>query len=254
MFTEEKYNRAIMYYSDALDSGDIIDSIAFHLRKNRAIAHSKTGNFVWAISDCCEALELNKNDIDMLLLRANCHTFLEQFEKAQEDYERAIKYDELKNDAKKLEEIKTKIVEVKNKAKYKIARTMNSSGEEKMSDNKFDEALEFYSQAVDLWPENILFLSNRAECYMKLDKFKLAVGDYQFICATANISADDFHKMIKCYIFIGNVTKAEKCILESGNFVTKIDGRIISKINDLKILMVKINEFYKKNDFKNTRE
>ncbi|XP_031625601.1 uncharacterized protein LOC116342217 [Contarinia nasturtii] len=252
MFAEDRFYEAADLYTEALDSGDIIDSIAFHLLKNRAVAQRKIGNFRDAISDCSKALKIDENNLDVLLLRADCHSCLELFEQSINDYEAAINTETLKNDAERFEKIQLKINKMKVDAKHEKAKNMNSHASDRMAKEEFEEALNFYSQAIGLWPENISFLSNRANCYIKMEKHKAAVGDFQSILATGNIYPEDFYQMIACFIIVGDVINAEKFTSKSDEFPTKNGIRmnvINSRINKLKTYWLKADEFYEKNNF-----
>ncbi|XP_031629971.1 dnaJ homolog subfamily C member 7-like [Contarinia nasturtii] len=240
-FHKKRFNEAADFYGEALDSGVIIiRSIEVHLLKNRAKSRRHIFQFHGAIADCTRALDIQFRFefpyYGFLLLRADCYCCLELFEESLKDYETAIKVILEHFPQKNTEigdEIRSKINKMKDEVNHKNAKNMNSLGEQKMSANQFDEALNFYCQAIDLWPENVLFCSNRANCYMKLGKYKAAVTDFQSILTT--ISTKDFHQMIKCFINVGDVTNAEKFISE----MTYVENALDVAFADSKLKILK---------------
>lgn len=54
---------------------------------------------------------------------------------------------------------------------------LKQKGNEAMKATDFDTAVQCYSEAIELSPENHVLYSNRSAAYMKLDKFEEALQD-----------------------------------------------------------------------------
>lgn len=50
-------------------------------------------------------------------------------------------------------------------------------GNEQFKARNYPVALELYTKAIEVEPNNHIFYSNRAACYMKMDKFQEALED-----------------------------------------------------------------------------
>lgn len=82
--------------------------------------NSKIGAIRDAITDCCDALKTNPAYLKVILLRAKCHTDMENYEESVKDYEAALKIErtiEIKN---ALKEAKIALKRSKRKDYYKI--------------------------------------------------------------------------------------------------------------------------------------
>lgn len=54
---------------------------------------------------------------------------------------------------------------------------LKKKGREVFAEKKFDAAAQFYGKAIDLDPTDAVLFSNRAQCYINLMKWKLAMND-----------------------------------------------------------------------------
>ncbi|XP_041863798.1 E3 ubiquitin-protein ligase TTC3 isoform X2 [Melanotaenia boesemani] len=54
---------------------------------------------------------------------------------------------------------------------------MKKKGNEYFQKEKYDEAVRFYSEAIKHYPDNHILYGNRAQCYLRCEKYLKAVGD-----------------------------------------------------------------------------
>jgi len=80
-----------------------------------------------------------------------------------------------------------------------------NEGNEEYKRGNYKEAVNYYSQAIELAPENVAYYSNRAAAYVMLNKWSEALAD----CEKA-LSLDP--KCVKAYL------RAGKCYLQLGQF------------------------------------
>ena len=57
------------------------------------------------------------------------------------------------------------------------AEELKIKGNESLKSNKVDEAIELYTQAIDLDPENHVLYSNRSAAYLLANKYDEALKD-----------------------------------------------------------------------------
>ena len=61
----------------------------------------------------------------------------------------------------------------------KEADQLREKGNNAFKNSKFKEALDLYTEAIDLWPNDHSFFCNRALCHLKLGKPRNALKDCQ---------------------------------------------------------------------------
>jgi tetratricopeptide (TPR) repeat protein len=67
--------------------------------------------------------------------------------------------------------------EVENDNKSLSAEEYKNKGNEAFKSNNVNEAIEFYTKAIELDPKNLLCFSNRSVSYLKLEKYEDALKD-----------------------------------------------------------------------------
>lgn len=120
LFKVGKFREAHKLYTEALEIDPLNADINSKLLYNRALMNSKIGSIRDAIADCNVALKTNPAYLKVILLRAKCHTDMENYEESVKDYEAALKIErtiEIKN---ALKEAKIALKRSKRKDYYKI--------------------------------------------------------------------------------------------------------------------------------------
>ncbi|KEG13450.1 putative stress-inducible protein STI1-like [Trypanosoma grayi] len=89
MFTSGKYEKAVLFYSRAIELGSEKNGELANYYANRAACHQQTHNYELVISDCDKALEIDSKHVKALIRRAIAYEGLEKWKKALDDYNRA---------------------------------------------------------------------------------------------------------------------------------------------------------------------
>ncbi len=117
------------------------------------------------------------------------------------------------------------------------AEEINNKGNESFRENKLQDALKFYSDAILTNPSNAKYYSNRAACYNKMGRFENAIDD----CEKA-IEIDP--NFIKAYVRKGNILLSNQQYKDARE--TFLEGlKVKSDENDLKIGVTKCEEYLK---------
>lgn len=256
-FSVEKYPEAVEFYTKAIDAEKFDNGFVFELLCSRASSHSKIGNFRDAINDCNRAFELYPSDINMRLLRANCYHYLDEFENSIKDFEAALNAKEVEQNTNQTSKIQTKISDLKNALQKENATKWKCQGDKKVMERNFEAALRLYAEAIDLWPENIAFYEDRANCYMKMKDYNKAIREYQSALNKQNSYSKGYYGMIECYLIIGDVFGAEAIIQKYFSSISKIDVNINAykrQCVDLRAYENSANDHYKEKRYDRARK
>lgn len=228
MIAKEKYNGAIEIQTEALQirlTGDPI--IIYEVLYNRAMAYSKIGHFRNAINDCTNILETKPTKSNALLLRAQCYDFLDEYEQCIRDYEVAL----LVTDADRNEEVRLKLEKVIKKKQHKLAEEKNAMGDLNFNSKSYRLAEQQYSEAIELWPSNLLFYGNRCESRYKLGDYKRAHEDSKNIVETDPTIVTAFVRMAKCSLILSDYDNAELAV--NSLILNNYNVKICNDLNDL---------------------
>ncbi|XP_071447719.1 dnaJ homolog subfamily C member 7 [Hetaerina americana] len=96
-----------------------------------------------------------------------------------------------------------------------LAEIKKENGNEFYKSQNYKKALSYYTEAIDICPENASYYGNRSACYMMLRQYQNALDD-----ARKSISLDpDFVKghirLAKCAIALGDIVSAEQALARS---------------------------------------
>lgn len=119
-FKAGKFREAHKLYTEALEIDPLNADINSKLLYNRALMNSKIGNIRDAIADCTNALKTNPAYLKVILLRAKCHSSMENYEECVKDYEGALKIEKTVEIKTALKEAKIALKRSKRKDYYKI--------------------------------------------------------------------------------------------------------------------------------------
>lgn len=120
LFKAGKFREAYTLYTEALEVDPLNTDTNSKILYNRALVNTKIGNIRDAIADCTNTLSKNANYLKAILLRAKCHTDMENFEDAVKDYETALKMEKTAEIRNLLKEAKAALKRSKRKDYYKI--------------------------------------------------------------------------------------------------------------------------------------
>lgn len=218
--------------------------LCFDLLYSRAVAQSKLGNFRYAIEDCTKALCIEDNHLNALLLRAECHQYIDNFEDAIEDYEAALRNKKIETNDQQCTSIKTKIKQLKREMKRNDANEKKSDGDKQKRAKNFEAALKLYGEAIELWPENVSFYESRASCLMNMRNYEEAVREYRSMLKIDRSISAGYYNLIECLLIVGDIFGVERTFSESVEFISKDDVQIKKykkQWTDLKDLINKIN-------------
>jgi protein O-mannosyl-transferase len=164
-FRDEKlYADAIQDYSKVITE----DSAYFEAFVNRGYAFDLTGNFNEAISDYNVALKLKPNDKNTLYNRALCYQKMGKNEVAVIEIQESLKKGDIN------------------------ASSYNILGNASFSKNKFDDAIGYYSKAIEKDPKAAQYWYNRANSKAMIKKHEDAILDYNRAIELDNSNADYF--------------------------------------------------------------
>lgn len=194
--------------------------IKFDLLYERANANSKIGNFYDVVDDCNKALAINSKNVNVRLLRAQSNYYLEQFEMCIQDYEFLQSSPEIHKNSEKAAEIETKLQIARTEMQHYRAKMKCAYGNERFNLQHYESAEQFYTEAIDLWPDNIIYYGNRATCFIMMHKYKRALQDSQRMIEIDQNFTMAHDRLARCCLILGDYDGADKAIetLEQNNY------------------------------------
>jgi len=217
---QEKFDLAIEEYTKAIE---IYPNYSLYY-SNRARIYQKQQNYELALTDYTQAISFDKENPRWYEQRADCCIAKEDFTAALKDLDKAI--DLAPNDpgyynnrADFYKEYKTEYeLALKDYASalklskdpFENSRALNNRATIYENQEKVDLALEEYTKAIEIDPQDPLQYSNRARTYQKQQNYELALADY-----IQGISLDKenprwYHERANCYIAKEDFTAALK--------------------------------------------
>ncbi|XP_056289522.1 sperm-associated antigen 1-like [Pseudoliparis swirei] len=207
----QKYSQAIQGYTESgLDSPEDLCT----LYSNRAACHLKGGNSQECIQDCSRALELHPFSLKPLLRRAMAYDSLERYRNAYADYKTVLQIDSgvqaahdgvnritrllIDQDGaewrEKLPDIplvplsaqqhrreqppSAEVLQARAERNAEVRFTaLKQEGNDYVKKGQYQDALGKYSDCLKLKPEECSIYTNRALCYLKLERFAEAKRD-----------------------------------------------------------------------------
>lgn len=213
MIGTEQYAKAVEIYSKVLENNLPYD---FNVKAlcNRALAHKNVGNFSEAVNDYSDVLLLVPDRTDLRQQRAECYDYLEEWEKCVEDYEFVSQTDAIKNDCVIAADIQVNLKIVREKMQRKLAEQKNIDGNEQFGLKEYSMAGKLYSEAIELWPDNVIFYGNRCTCLIMLGDYKQALKDAKYIRIIDENCVMGYQHLIKCSLILGDYDVASRSIDE----------------------------------------
>jgi len=143
------------------------------------------------------------------------------------------------------------IVDVEKDAKGS-AEDRKEEGNQLYKAKKYLEALNKYSQAIDLCPENPAYYGNRAACHMMLSQYHKALEDAKTAVNLDNNFIKGFVRMAKCCVLLGEIPSAKQA-MERGLRLEPSSKAFESEIHNCKLLekqQTEINSAYEAKDYR----
>lgn len=201
---QKQYAAAIKEYDKVIELNPRY-AIAWN---NRGAAKSWLGNMREAIVDYDKAIELNPNYAKAYENRGKAYSALNNNEQSAADFKRAAKINSSNKGADKIIE---------------EAEALTKRGE-------FNEALELYSQAAELYPDNQFIFVNRGNIYNDhFRDFEAAIADYN---KTIEINPKFSWPYMNRAIALGRLKRWEEAIADYGraieldqNYAAAYNGR-----------------------------
>lgn len=212
LIASEKYRDSIEVYAKALEIKPSNTLITIDLLYDRAFSSSKMGNFHDAIADCTHALSIDPIHTEIRLLRAECNFYLDDFETCIRDYEIALSTTEIRGNTEKAFNVNSKVETARTELRHKRAEAKNTKGNEHFNSGNYRLAEELYSEAIDMWRENIIYYGNRSTCLIMQGDYKRALEDSQYMISLDKTFAIGYDRLIRCCLVFGHYDDAEQAI------------------------------------------
>ena len=183
---QQKYELALIDYSQAIS----VDKENPRWYDERANCYIAKGDLTAALKDLDKAIELAPNDPGYYNNRADFYKdYKNEAERALKDYEIALKL---------------------SKDPYQSSRTLNNRALIYEGQEKFDLALEEYTKAIEIYPNEPHSYSNRARIYQKQQKYELGLNDYSQAISVDKENPIWYDKRANCFISKEDFTSALK--------------------------------------------
>ena len=108
---------------------------------------------------------------------------------------------------------------------FRSAEERKEEGNQLYKAKKYVEALQKYSQAIELCPENPAYYGNRAACHMMLSQYNKALDDAKTAVGLDANFVKGYVRIAKCCIALGETSSAKQVSLHCVNF------RVLGEIN-----------------------
>ena len=199
-FALEAYGAAIEDCEKAIDL-DPDDANAYHLRGN---CHVKLEEYEAAIEYYNQAIKLNPEDDFAYNNRGFCHFQLQQYQKALADNTKAI--DLYRNS---FFSVNPRKVEERAKANdLERARRYENRGDSYRALERYEEAIDDYTEATKLDPQSAYAYSRRGNCHYALEESAKASEDYTEVINLNPESAFAYSRRGNCHYALEEYAEA----------------------------------------------
>ena len=100
---------------------------------------------------------------------------------------------------------------------FRSAEERKEEGNQLYKAKKYVEALQKYSQAIELCPENPAYYGNRAACHMMLSQYNKALDDAKTAVGLDANFVKGYVRIAKCCIALGETSSAKQVSLHCGD-------------------------------------
>jgi len=252
---EGKLDEALEYYTRAIDLG-ITLAITY---QSRAFLYSSKGDTGNAINDYSKAIELNPRDAISYHRRGMLYKKGGSYKEAKEDFQSALSLktdpiiQEVFNEVSKLlkkqeqEEQEQRAREEKTQ-RIKRAESLYKLGKESLEFKDYNQAIEYFSQAITLNPNYIETYYNRANTYYASKQLSLALKDYNKVIALEQNDATSYYMRGLIYLSEGKYTLAKNDLEKSLGL--KSDSNTQKALNEVNNILKRQEEEGEKEEIK----
>ncbi|XP_076823142.1 dnaJ homolog subfamily C member 7-like [Clavelina lepadiformis] len=119
----------------------------------------------------------------------------------------------------------------KNKFDKVAAEKEKDQGNQFYKAKEYDNAIEHYTNAIDLWPQNASYYSNRSAARMMQNKYKEALEDAQVAIKVDNFYAKAYLREAKCHIALGNSKAALLSLQKAKELDASCDKAVMAEVH-----------------------
>lgn len=213
------YSAVVQHTSNALE----IESNFFDALVLRARAYCAMKEFVHSLTDCF-ALSRLKISIDQQIFIDDLR---KEITKAQEVNQRPTSYVFATADIESKEyfkEVIAKPIDQKPRELHKVkkaqkAEDISNLGCQELAQKHYKKAIDLYSQAINLQPQGAFFLINRSTCFLEMKEFQKAIADALKAIEVDSIYWKSYSQIVNCFLALGDINQAEL-------FIKKFDSDV----------------------------
>ena len=197
--TNRQWRRAIPHLKTSLEFDPKQNLVRIRLGK----AYRETGQYDRAVKLFKLALKFQPNNLDALLPLASIYENLGHRDLAISAYKNYL--------SSRSNVFKEKR---KNKIAGRLSVLLAKQGDESYRKNRFQQAEEFYKQALNLRPDNIILLQNLGWALEKQGKYNEAIGQWKQV---KNEDVSRVHQIANAYYHSGQTEEAENWYQKTAN-------------------------------------
>ncbi|KAK7793735.1 hypothetical protein R5R35_007885 [Gryllus longicercus] len=133
-----------------------------------------------------------------------------------------------------------------------LAELKKENGNQLYKVKKYQQALPFYTEAIELCPESPAYYGNRSACYMMLHQYKEALDDARKAIQLDPKFVKGYIRVVKCCLALGDIAAANNAI----STVKELDPNNTTILPEVKKIEVirrfeeEANKAYAKEDFR----
>jgi tetratricopeptide (TPR) repeat protein len=132
------------------------------------------------------------------------------------------------------EKIAGKSIESEEQAKKEASSNRKkTAGNRAFTQGKFDQALKFYTEAIDIWPENHLLYSNRSATYLELKIYDKALQDAEKCIELSKDFPKGYFRKGQILLELNRKEEALTAIIQARDLVPK-DEEILVLLEKIK--------------------
>ncbi|KAK8783768.1 hypothetical protein V5799_009867, partial [Amblyomma americanum] len=102
--------------------------------------------------------------------------------------------------------------EVEDEIMTRLAEVKREQGNDLYSQQKYDEAVRCYTEAIELDGCNVAYVNNRSACYMMLGNYRAALDDCRLALQKDPRNAKSLLREVKCHVALGDLGSAKRSL------------------------------------------